>query len=124
MDWPLFVYLGLIIAAEGLNPTTWALDWVVKDVFYRIAVGAFMGWAGAKALGYVLFAVPKKSVLADTGSGVIALAGVLLCYRSTELVEGYGFIAVAVLGLALRRIEKHHHFHRRLHDFSDPLSTP
>ena len=38
-------------------------------------------------------------------SGVVALAGVLLCYGTTELAEGYGFIAVAVMGLVLRRVE-------------------
>ncbi|MFD2740090.1 cation:proton antiporter [Sulfitobacter aestuarii] len=116
-----FVYLGLIIAAQGLNPETWALDWLLRDVLYRIVVGGLMGWVGGKALGYVLFTVPKDSVLAETGSGVIAFAGVLLCYGSTELVEGYGFISVAILGLTLRRIEKDHHFHRRLHDFSESI---
>lgn len=116
-----FVYLGLIVAAEGMNPEAWAWDWIVRDVLYRIIIGGIMGWAGGRALGYILFAVPKGSILAETGSGVIALAGVLLCYGSTELVEGYGFIAVAVLGLTLRRIEEDHHFHRRLHDFSESI---
>ena len=89
--------------------------------FGRDAAGAFMGWAGGRALGFVLFRVPKGAILAETGSGVIAFAGVLLCYGSTELVEGYGFIAVAVLGLTLRRIEEEHHFHRRLHDSSEAV---
>ena len=44
-----------------------------------------------------------------------------MCYGSTELAEGYGFIAVAILGLTLRRIEEDHHFHRRLHDFSESI---
>lgn len=116
-----FVYLGLIVAAQGLNPEQWVVEWLVWDVFYRIAVGVFMGWAGGRALGYVLFTVPKGSILAETGSGVIAFAGVLLCYGSTELVEGYGFIAVAILGLTLRRIKEDHQFHRRLHDFSESI---
>jgi NhaP-type Na+/H+ or K+/H+ antiporter len=116
-----FVYLGVIIAAEGLNLDAWAWEWLLRDVMYRIIVGGIMGWAGGRLMGIVLFSVPKGSVLAETGSGVIAIAGVLLCYGSTELVEGYGFIAVAVLGLTLRRIEKDHHFHRRLHDFSEAI---
>ncbi|MDF1607351.1 cation:proton antiporter [Hoeflea sp. YIM 152468] len=116
-----FVYLGLIVAAEGLNPGAWALDWVLRDIVYRIALGAGMGWVGGRALGYVLFKVPRGAVLAETGSGVIALAGVLLCYGSTELIEGYGFIAVAVLGLTLRRVKAEHRFHRRLHDFSESI---
>lgn len=116
-----FVYLGLIVAAEGLNPGAWAFDWLVWDVAYRIAAGVAMGWAGGRALGLVLFVIPRGRVLADTGSGVIALAGVLLCYGSTELVEGYGFIAVAVMGLTLRRVEEDHDFHRHLHDFSESI---
>ncbi|NDV01636.1 cation:proton antiporter [Pseudoroseicyclus tamaricis] len=116
-----FVYLGLILAAEGLNPSAWAMEWLMRDVLYRIAVGAAAGWLGGRALGYVLFVIPRKAVLAQTASGVVAFAGVLLCYGSTELVEGYGFIAVAVMGLTLRRVEKDHAFHRRLHDFSESI---
>lgn len=116
-----FVYLGLIVAAEGLNPGAWVLDWFAWDVCYRIIVGAFAGWAGGRALAFVLFSVPKSAPLADTASGVVALAGVLLCYGSTELLEGYGFIAVAIMGLTLRRMEEDHHFHRRLHDFTESI---
>lgn len=116
-----FVYLGLIVAAQGFTPGTWGLGWLLQDVIYRIAVGAAMGWLGARALAYVLFSVPRGAVLADTAAGVIALAGIMLCYGSTELVEGYGFIAVAVMGLTLRRVEQHHDFHRRLHDFSESI---
>ena len=116
-----FVYLGLVVAAEGLNPGAWLIDWLTWDVAYRIVVGTLAGWAGGRALAFVLFSVPKGAPLADTGSGVLALAGVLLCYGSTELIEGYGFIAVAVMGLTLRREEEDHRFHRRLHDFTDAI---
>jgi len=116
-----FVYLGLVIAAEGLDPGGWAVEWLAIDVVYRIVVGTLAGWAGGRALAYILFHVPRGSPLAETGSGVVSLAGVLLCYGSTELVEGYGFIAVAVMGLTLRRVEADHRFHRRLHDFSESL---
>ena len=116
-----FVYLGLIVATEGLNVGAWGAEWFLRDVLYRIVVGTAMGWAGGKALAFILFSFPRGAVLAETGSGVIALAGVLLCYGTTELIEGYGFIAVAVLGLTLRRIEENHHFHRRLHDFSEAI---
>lgn len=116
-----FVYMGLIVAAEGTNVADWGANWLAVDVVYRIVLGGVMGWAGGRALGYVLFVVPGERRLAETGSGVIAFAGVILCYGSTELVEGYGFIAVAVLGLTLRRIEQDHHFHRRLHDFTEAI---
>ena len=91
-----FVYLGLLVAAEGTG-------------------------FGGRALGWVLFRLPAETPLAQTGSGIIALAGILLCYGSTELAEGYGFISVAIMGLTLRRMEAHHQFHRRLHDFSETI---
>ncbi|RYH02731.1 sodium:proton antiporter [Salipiger sp. IMCC34102] len=116
-----FVYLGLLVAVEGLSPGSWALEWLARDVAWRIAVGAAMGAAGGWIMGQVLFYVPRKAVLADTASGVVAVAGVLLCYGSTELVEGYGFIAVAVAGITLRRVEADHDFHRQLHDFTESI---
>ncbi len=116
-----FVYLGLIVAAQGSNFSDWGFDWFLRDIVYRIVAGAAMGWLGGLALGKILFVLPKGAVLADTGSGVVALAGVALCYGSTELIEGYGFIAVAVMGLTLRRVESDHHFHRHLHDFSESI---
>ncbi|WP_330998991.1 cation:proton antiporter domain-containing protein [Mangrovicoccus algicola] len=116
-----FVYLGLLVAAEGLSPVAWGAGWFLQDVLYRTVVGAGIGWLGARLLGIVLFSVPRNAVLADTAAGVLALAGIVLCYGSAELAEGYGFIAVAVMGLTLRRIEEDHSFHRRLHDFSESI---
>ena len=59
--------------------------------------------------------------VADTGSGVLALAGVLVCYGATELLEGYGFIAAFVAGLILRRAEAEHEFHGTLHSFNEAV---
>ncbi|WMS41504.1 cation:proton antiporter [Acuticoccus sp. MNP-M23] len=116
-----FVYLGLIVAAQGFDPSAWGLEWLGRDVIYRIGVGSLLGAGFGWLLGQVLFIVPRKAPLADTVSGIVALAGVLLCYGGTELAEGYGFIAVFVMGLTLRRIERGHDFHRRLHDFTEAI---
>ena len=116
-----FVYLGLIVAAQGFAPATWGWEWLARDVAYRILVGAGMGWLIGWLLGQVLFVIPRSAKLADTASGIVALAGVFLCYGFTELIEGYGFIAVAVAGLVLRRIEREHAFHRELHDFTEAI---
>lgn len=113
-----FVYLALIIAAEGFTPGSWALQWFAMDVVYRIVVGLAAGAGIGWLLGKILFAVPRGNALADTGSGVLALAGVLLCYGATELIEGYGFIDAFVAGLALRRAEAEHEFHGTLHGFT------
>ncbi|WP_430449651.1 cation:proton antiporter [Rhodophyticola sp.] len=116
-----FVYLAMSVFVYGVADTGWLTNWLAIDVAYRIAVGTFPGWVFGQALGYLLFSVPGDAALAETGSGVVAIAGVFLCYGATELVEGYGFIAVAVMGLTLRRAEEDHHFHKRLHDFSESI---
>lgn len=116
-----FVYLALLMAAQGLDPAQWGLEWFLRDVLYRISVGALAGAALGWLLGRVLFVLPKGNPLADTGTGVVALAGVIMCYGATELVEGYGFIAVFVAGLVLRRAEAQHEFHGRLHGFNEAI---
>jgi NhaP-type Na+/H+ or K+/H+ antiporter len=116
-----FVHLGLVVAALGANPAIWLWEWLLVDVAYRIAAGVVVGIACGWALGQVLFVLPRAAVLADTASGVVALAGVMLCYGVAELIEGYGFIAVAVMGLTLRRVQVEHFFHRRLHDFGEAI---
>jgi NhaP-type Na+/H+ or K+/H+ antiporter len=109
------------VAAEGFTLGGLAGEWFARDVVYRIAVGAASGAGIGWLLGKILFSFPRGHALADTGSGVLALAGVLLCYGVTELIEGYGFIAAFVSGLALRRAEVGHAFHARLHGFSEAI---
>lgn len=116
-----FVHLALLVAGAGALSVDLAGEWVARDLIYRVAVGAGAGAAIGWALGKILFDFPRENALAHTESGVIALAGVLLCYGLTELAEGYGFIAAFVAGITLRRAESHHDFHRRLHNFSESI---
>jgi sodium/hydrogen antiporter len=112
-----FVYLGLIIAAQGTDPLVWLADWLVQDVLYRIAVGALIGWL----LGQSLFSAWGSGAIESGGPGVLALGAVLLCYGIVELAEGYGFIGAFVAGLTCRRVQQGHHFHKRLHAFSEAV---
>lgn len=116
-----FVHLGVLVAAAGGLSLELAGEWLARDVAYRVAMGVGMGIVTGWLLGKLLFDWPRDNALSKTESGVIALAGVLLAYGMTELVEGYGFIAAFVAGLTLRRSESHHDFHRRLHGFSESL---
>ncbi|HUF57761.1 MAG TPA: cation:proton antiporter [Thermohalobaculum sp.] len=116
-----FVYLGLLLAVEGAGPGDVLVEWLVRDVLYRTAVGAVLGAAVGWLLGRILFVVPRWNRLAETGPGVVALAGTLVCYGVVELAEGYGFIAVFVAGVVCRNTESQHEFHRRLHGFSESI---
>ena len=114
-----FVHLGLAAAAAGTLTLGLLGDWLWRDVAYRIAVGVAGGVAIGWLLGKLLFRFPRKNSLANTEAAVFAMAGALLAYGATELVEGYGFVAAFVAGLALRRVEPDHECHVRLHNFSE-----
>lgn len=116
-----FVYLALAVGTAGGIDAGLLGQWFWQDLVYRILVGAVCGVAIGWLLGKLLFAWPRENALAETEAGVIALAGVLTAYGVTELVEGYGFIAVFLAGITLRRIESRHEFHVRLHDFSQNI---
>ena len=116
-----FVLLALLIASEGFAPGNWGVEWLARDLVYRVVAGALVGVAIGWLLGKITFAIPRQNALASTESGVVALAGVLLAYGVTELLEGYGFVAAFVMGVALRREEESHEFHRRLHVFSESI---
>ncbi|WP_324808030.1 cation:proton antiporter [Sphingomonas sp. LY29] len=116
-----FVYLAIAIAIAGGIDTTLLGEWLGRDLLYRVVVGGLAGIGIGWLLGKILFDWPDENSLSKTGSGVVALAGVLLAYGLTELAEGYGFIAAFVASYTLRRSESHHRYHRRLHDFSEAL---
>ncbi len=116
-----FVYLAIAIASAGGLDAATLIDWLWRDVAYRILVGVISGLAIGRLLGSLLFEFPRENALAKTEAGVFAMAGVLIAYGLTELLEGYGFIAVFIAGVTLRRTESEHDYHARLHNFSENI---
>ena len=116
-----FVHLAMLIASAGALSAGLAIEWLARDVLYRVAMGGIGGWAIGWLLGKILFDWPRDNPLSQTESGVIAFAGVLVSYGLVEVLEGYGFVAVFIAGVTLRRVETHDRFHKRLHDFSESL---
>lgn len=116
-----FVHLGVLVALAGALSGDLALEWLWRDLTYRIIAGAVGGYLAGRLLGKLLFHWPLENALSKTQSGVVAFAGVIFAYGLTELLEGYGFIAAFVAGLTLRREESEDRFHERLHDFSESI---
>lgn len=114
------VHLAIALATAGLSGATLA-GWAVDSVAIRITVGIVAGIACGYCLGWVIYRVPGKTGLARTGDGFVALGGTLATYGATELLHGYGFLAVFVAGLTLRKMSREHDFNQDLHDFTDEL---
>lgn len=95
-----FVYLAIALVAAS-DWTGAVLDWAWWDFAYRIGTGTFMGWALGLGLGWLFYRYtgkidtePEEEVEAE--EGFFVLAATLLVYSVTEIVEGYGFLAVFV----------------------------
>lgn len=114
-----FVHLAVAIAAAGGLTTAVATDWLLVDVVWKLAAGTAMGAAIGWMIGWMTYRLPANTSLSRTGDGFIALGVTLVAYTATEFVHGYGFLAVFIAGLMIRRAAKGHEFNKRLHDFAD-----
>lgn len=116
-----FTWLAIAVALQGVDPGPWFGEWLWYDVGYRIIVGVAIGFAMGRLLAYLLFRLPKKSDFPKTNDGFVALSATLLVYGLTEMVHGYGFMAVFFTGLTIKNHEKRNDYHRELHDFTDQI---
>ena len=116
-----FLYLAMSVIAAGGWSAQLLGEWLAIDVAYRSAVGVGSGLVLGWLLAKLLFDFPHENALSKTKSGLVSFAGVLIIYGVTELIEGYGFVAVFVAGLTLRRSETDHDYHAKLHDFVEAL---
>lgn len=113
----LAITLGLILSGQHEN----LYEWFAVDVIYRIVAGVIIGFLCGKGLGFLLFKIAKKIDALKTKDGLVAVAATLFVYGITEMIHGYGFIAVFICAITLRHFEKENHYHNTLHSFTDQI---
>jgi len=116
-----FVMAAIAVTSQGSNGHEWIAHWFAFDVVWRLTAGIALGWVTGRILGYLTFKVPRSSRIAKTGDGLAALGFTCLSYGATELIHGYGFVAVFVTALTLRSVERQSSFHGELHDFGEQI---
>ena len=116
-----FTWLAVAIAVRGTDPANWLGHWLWYDVGFRIVVGVGMGYLMGRLLAYLVFRLPKKSQFPETHDGFVAISATLLVYGLTEMLHGYGFMAVFFTGLTIKNYESTYDYHRELHDFTDQI---
>jgi NhaP-type Na+/H+ or K+/H+ antiporter len=117
-----FTWLAIILAMAGSPGNTISIgEWVLYHLLYKIVAGVLIGIALGWLLAYLLFYLPdrKKSVVIN--DGFIAISTTLTVYGITELLFGYGFIAVFATAITLRNYELNHKLHKKLHSFADQI---
>lgn len=117
-----FVHLALGLAVAGdVVSSDWIGEWLAIAVAWKIAIGIAAGWAIGRMFGWLTFHIPAETKLAQTGDGLIAIAATFVSYGATEMLSGYGFLAVFVTALTVRRAHRTHDFHRDMHDITEQV---
>ena len=114
-----FTYAAIAMATYA-GPSQWLPRWLGIAVVYKIVVGIVVGAFAGRAMAWIIFRTEVGSTrLAMSTEGLVVLAATLLAYATAELAQGYGFLAVFLAALVLRRSEAKHDYHQVLHVFSD-----
>jgi len=115
-----FPFTNLAIAAAAASAATgrsWIVEWMLVDVGYKILAGVVLGYLIGHLMARIVFYSPDPTERAEVLAGAEALVTTLFAYGATELAGAYGFVAVFVAALELRRFEWEHDYYRHLHDF-------
>lgn len=103
-----FPFINLAVAMTLADSPGWTWKWLGVDVVWKIGAGIFIGWAIGYGLGLLTFRLPSRAKLSRTGDGFVVLGMTAIAYGVTEMAHGYGFLAVFVAALALRKVERSH----------------
>ncbi|HET8877973.1 MAG TPA: cation:proton antiporter [Arthrobacter sp.] len=117
-----FVYLAIAISFVGAAPSAWLGHFLAVDLLWRIAIGVVLGIGTGKLLGRLFFNARHETIrLSDHSEGFVALAATFLAYGVTQMLDGYGFVAVFVCAVTIRAAERTHGFHRVMHSYVEQL---
>jgi NhaP-type Na+/H+ or K+/H+ antiporter len=108
-----FVMLGVLIVTHG--GSDWLGEWLAADLLYGTLAAFALGVLGGYAFGYLIGWLQPRHVLAPEFDGFLVIGAVLAIYGVTEMLDGYGLVAVFVAGVVFRRYETTHEFNVRLH---------
>ncbi len=97
-----FVYFGLYVLKDS-QWSNWLFSWVAIDLIWAIAAGIAMGIIIPKIIIWCDHKIQKYRQPDELMEDFVAISTILLTYSLTEMVNGYGFIAVFVAGLVVQR---------------------
>ena len=112
-----FTLLAVALASPGEFDL---LHWVTNDLLLKIFIGSASGFILGRLLAYVVFkASPDQNIVVR--DGFVAICATLITYGVTEMLHGYGFIAVFVAAISIRNYELGHDYHQKMHSFTDQI---
>lgn len=118
-----FTYLAIAAATLGLDYENWIGTWFINDFIIKIAIGIAGGLLSGWLLYRLIFTISSKDQISKISRGILSLALTLLPYALTEIIGGYGFIAVFVAACIFSSYEVHDKHMESLHDFNEELEN-
>lgn len=116
-----FVYAAILLATEG-PVSHWALEWVGWYLVGKVLIGVLAGAVVGRVLAYLAFRAGSPSLrVAERGESLLALAALVTAYGVSEVVGGYGFLAVFVCAMTFRSAERSHDYHAAMHEVAERL---
>lgn len=111
------VAAGTTAASGSLaSVASWLPRWVAWELVGKVALGVAVGLVVGWALGKVAFSATRRSLrLAEQGEPLLAIAALVATYGLSEIVGGYGFLAVFVCGVTIRAGERSSAYHELMH---------
>lgn len=116
-----FTYMAVMVGQAGGFVALDFSNWFWDKLLLKIIIGAIVGLVLGKLVGVLLDRLQKKTGI-ETFDGFLALSLTLLTYGVSEMLHGYGFVAVFGAGWAIRYYEKVSGDHKKkMHDFIDEV---
>lgn len=113
-----FVILAMALVQSPVDQV-W-VNWLLFDLLLKIGCGALVGLAAGRIFGWLTFRLPRIKI-SRTDDGLIAVGATLIAYSLSELVHGYGFVAVFITAITLRSTDRDHSFHVSMAEFSEQI---
>lgn len=114
-----FVNAGIAMLAGG----AWFGGWLLDDVVVKLSVGTLAGWLCGRLFAWLIFVRFEGSWLKNRSEAIATIGATLAVYGLTEVVHGYGFLAVFVAAVTLRQREPEHEHHEALHAAAEAVEN-
>ena len=115
-----FVYAAILLSTGAVSD--WALEWVAWYLVGKIVVGVMVGMAAGWALSRLAFRSANPALrVAERGESLLAVAALVASYGLSEVVGGYGFLAVFTCAMTFRSAERDHDYHLAMHNVVERL---
>jgi NhaP-type Na+/H+ or K+/H+ antiporter len=114
-----FPFTWLAIALSMPATFTWN-EWILHELFLKIIIGIACGYVIGQSIAHLVFRVSKNQGI-GIRDGFLAICATLITYGITEMLHGYGFVAVFIAAISIRNFELHHNYHVKMHSFTDQI---